>query len=115
MSRDLLRRERVSSLVIREEGRGPSGELVVTLEGSIDADGAPALSRALEELLVRGDHNLALDFAGISFISSSGIGALIAAVAEHRDEGGDIVLRNVGRAVMDVFTALDLLDYVTLG
>jgi anti-anti-sigma factor len=82
--------------------------------GQLDATGAPALSRVLSELLESGTRNVELDFAHVDFISSTGIGTLIAAVGEYRDVAGDIVIANLSRELREVFEMLDLLDYVTV-
>ncbi len=93
----------------------PGGLPVLKLRGSIDAEGAPILSDAIESLLGGGQSHMLLDFELVRFISSTGIGCLVAAVSECRDEGGDLVLTNLNAPLREVFEALDLMDYVTIG
>jgi anti-sigma B factor antagonist len=102
------------SFRIEADGPGTGGSAKLDLIGNLDADGAPMLSEALERLLVRRILTVVLDVAAVGFISSSGIGALVAAIGEFRDEGGDIRLVHVPPPLRRVFEALDLLDYVSL-
>jgi anti-anti-sigma factor len=72
------------------------------------------LSQVLSGLLEGGTRQVELDFAQVDFISSTGIGTLIAAVGEYRDVAGDIVIANLSAELREVFEMLDLLDYVTV-
>jgi anti-anti-sigma factor len=115
MSLDLVRaRQGQVSFEIQDVGTTDPGVCELSLSGNLDADGAPILSEALEMPLSRNMLDVVLDFARVDFISSSGIGALVAAIGEYRDEGGDIRLINVSTSLHRVFEALDLLDYVRL-
>ena len=92
------------------------GTNAVTLfvAGQLDAAGAPVLSQVLSDLLEGGTRQVELDFAQVDFISSTGIGTLIAAVGEYRDAEGDIVIANLSAELRQVFEMLDLTDYVTV-
>jgi anti-sigma B factor antagonist len=94
----------------------PAGDgfLRLPLRGHLDAEGAPVLSERLAGLLDAGSTRIELDFAAVQFISSTGIGTIIAAVGEYRDVGGDIVITGLSKELRDVFVMLDLLDYITL-
>jgi anti-anti-sigma factor len=87
----------------------------LTLEGHLDAEGAPILSDVLSRKLETGVSNVVLDFARVQFISSTGIGTLIAAIGEFRDVGGDVIVKSLSNELREVFEMLDLLDYVTVG
>lgn len=116
MNRDSLRRSGDSpeSFRIVEDPAGPPAPPVLRLIGNLDAEGAPQLSETLEGMLSPHAPEIVLDFAEVDFISSSGIGALVAAIGECRDEGGDIRCINVSGSLRRVFEALDLLDLVHL-
>ena len=90
------------------------GFVRLPLRGHLDAEGAPVLSERLAGLLDAGSIRVELDFAGVQFISSTGIGTIIAAVGEYRDVGGDIVITGLSKELRDVFVMLDLMDYVTI-
>jgi anti-anti-sigma factor len=90
-------------------------EVHVTLDGHLDAEGAPVLSDALGQQLENGVRNVTMDFERVQFISSTGIGTLIAAIGEFRDVGGDVIVVRLSSELREVFEMLDLLDYVTVG
>jgi len=90
-------------------------EIHLTLDGHLDAEGAPILSDALGQSLEKGVRSVTLIFNRVQFISSTGIGTLIAAIGEFRDVGGDVIIRGLSAELREVFEMLDLLDYVTVG
>ncbi len=99
---------------IRERPSAPGSSTVLQLDGALDADAAPRLSDELERRLLAGQKQLRLDFEAVTFISSAGVGSLIASVGEFRDEGGEIVLEKLAPELRRVFELLDLLDYLTI-
>jgi anti-anti-sigma factor len=92
-----------------------NAEVHLTLDGHLDAEGAPILSDALGQKLERGVRSVTLIFDRVQFISSTGIGTLIAAIGEFRDVGGDVIIKGLSNELREVFEMLDLLDYVTVG
>lgn len=68
----------------------------------LDAAGAPALKSAVADLANQGRHRLVLDLAGLEFVDSSGLGALIHI---HKTLGrqGRLVLCNVDPKVAQLF------------
>jgi len=55
----------------------PNGAIVVSLAGSADVVGLPILERQLTSLLARKPTRVVFDLAGLTFIASLSIGALI--------------------------------------
>lgn len=55
--------------------RGP--QTVVSLTGEIDLSNHAALRAGLNDLIVRGSVDLVLDMSEVSFVDSTGLGALI--------------------------------------
>ncbi len=92
-------------------GKNPS---VLLLRGHLDAGAAPHLSEKLTQMLDAGVQEVHLDFADVRFISSTGIGTLIAAIGEYRDAQGDVIVCNLNDEIREVFELLDLLDYVNV-
>ncbi len=90
------------------------GFVKLTLRGHLDADGAPMLCDRLHDLRTAGSVKVELDFAGVQFISSTGIGTIIAAVGEFRDAGGALVICGLSDDLRELFEMLDLMDYVTI-
>jgi anti-anti-sigma factor len=79
-------------------------------------------SHALEETyrellgLVEGQarNRLVLDFSSVRSISATGLGRLLALKKKVKTQGGDLVLRNVGCQVYEVFAATKLAGYFGL-
>lgn len=95
------------------QGDADSG-VGLTLVGQLDAEGALLLADELDDLFHAGVRRVTLDFERVTFISSSGVGSLIASISEYREENGDIVLAHLPTGLRSVFEMLGLLDYITL-
>ena len=79
------------------------GEIaVVSVAGSIDATTAPGLASALSEQIERGGARLVADFSGVAYTSSAGLRAVLGALKEARQHGGDLRLAGVRPAVLRV-------------
>lgn len=109
-----MERHKVTTFRLQELPASPGMPLRLALAGSLDVDGAPILMEKLREVLKRGSKRVDLDFGGVTFVSSLGIGTLIAAIGEYREVQGDIVLGGLSQDILTVFQMLDLLDFVTL-
>ncbi|MFZ5851119.1 MAG: STAS domain-containing protein [Actinomycetota bacterium] len=82
---------------------------VVVVAGEIDLDTAPALRAELLRLLHAGRARLILDFSAVSFLDSSGLGALIGARRRAQLTGTRVELAAPSDRVLEVLrlTALD--------
>ncbi len=65
----------------------------LSLEGEIDLSSAHLLVDSIDESILDGAKIVILDFAGVTFINSTGLGAMVAATKRLRAEEGDLVLR----------------------
>ena len=63
------------------------------LMGEIDLSSSHLLAEAIEFAVLGGSRTVILDFDGVTFINSTGLGAMVAATKRLRTEGGDLVLR----------------------
>jgi len=97
----------------RVEERDSDGEPRLFVYGPLDADNAPTVSDLLVDRMEDG-RVLHLDLSGVTFLSSAGVGSLIASVGEYRDQGGDIVMHQVPADVLHVFDLLGLEGFLTL-
>jgi anti-anti-sigma factor len=79
------------------------GVLVLTLTGRLDSSTAPEFGRRLNAFVERGETKVAIDFAGLDYISSAGLAALLAATKALRAKRGDIVLAGVNDRIRQVF------------
>ncbi|MDP8943326.1 MAG: STAS domain-containing protein [Actinomycetota bacterium] len=62
----------------------PDGTHVIEVVGEIDSSSAPALQRVLIAALSEGHERVVLDLSTVSFMDSSGVGAVMAGYAEAR-------------------------------
>jgi len=96
----------MEKLTIVEKKSG--NPVVVQLTGEIDAKTAPDLKLQLELMIGNGGTNFVLDMAGLTYISSAGIGVLSAILKFLKEKAGDIVLCNLTKEVKDT---LDLMYF----
>jgi len=71
------------------ESRG-QGLAVVNLQGRLDAAAAPTFKQQVVEAISQGNVRLALHIAHVSFMDSTGLGALVSALKAARKASGDI-------------------------
>jgi anti-anti-sigma factor len=86
-----------------------NGVTVVAPTGRLDVAGAPALKDAISEALKNGTPRVVLDMEGISFVDSTGLGSVIAALKQIRSSQGDLRLAAPNQQVRVVLelTTLD--------
>lgn len=68
------------------------GQSTVELRGEIDAYSAPRLRRCLRALTDAGHRRIVLDFKGIEFIDSAGLGVLLGATKCLSERSGELVV-----------------------
>lgn len=91
------------------------GRVVLTVSGALDLASRDQLLVAGAEALNR-DHAkaLVLDLAQVSFIDSSGIGALVQLAGDAADVGRAFVIRNPSDRVRRILQITGLLDTWTI-
>jgi anti-sigma B factor antagonist len=88
-----------------------SGARTLVLTGSVDIASKQVLTEAGRiALLEHGAHRLTLDLAEVSFIDSSGLGALIELAGLAADRGSSFALRAPSRRVQRVLDLTGLTD-----
>ena len=88
------------------------GELELELVGRLDTTTAPQLETELKRS-IDGVTELALDFAGLEYLSSAGLRVLLAA-QKVMNKQGKMVIRNVNETVMEVFEITGFADILTI-
>ncbi|MGI8754356.1 MAG: STAS domain-containing protein [Acidimicrobiales bacterium] len=63
------------------------------LTGEIDLASAHLLVDSIDDAIEDGAAVVVLDFAGVTFVNSTGLGAMVAATKRLRADDGDLVLR----------------------
>ena len=89
--------------------RSCEGHTVVTLRGQLDLCDAVAVAAALGAVAVR-EPGIIVDLAGLEFIDSSGIAALVRGRRQAREAGGDLILAAPQQAVTRVLAVIRLAD-----
>src|SRR5207245_11590933 len=69
-----------------------AGVTVLAPSGRLDVAGAPALKDAVSEAVKNGQPRLVIDMEGVSFVDSSGLGSVVAALKQVRSSKGDLRL-----------------------
>jgi anti-anti-sigma factor len=98
----------VTTLAVELEPTGPDGTAGLAAVGELDMDTAEALEQAVATLLTQTPTVLAIDFSGVSFCDSSGIGALIRAHKVAATQGCRLELHRVDPDVRRVFDLVGL-------
>jgi anti-sigma B factor antagonist len=76
---------------------------VVDVSGRVRlGDGSTELRDALRNMAKQGDKQILLNLSAVTYLDSSGIGALVSSYATLRNEGGRIKLVNVTGRVKDL-------------
>jgi anti-sigma B factor antagonist len=86
------------------EARG-NGVAVIRFENRIDLLTAPEVRQLLTNAVTSGHRRLVVDLGDVSFMDSSGLGALISGLKATRQAGGDL---RIARPNTQVETALKL-------
>jgi len=80
--------------------RNASGVLILAPQGKITSDhGALDLTRAVEAALKNGSRNLVMDFTGVLYLDSSGLGELVKCYSILAAAGGALRLFGVNYRV----------------
>lgn len=87
------------------------GIAVVTLAGRLDLVSAANAKQAFASTVTEGHRNLVVDLGHVSFVDSSGLGALIGGLKAARQSGGDLRLANPSEQV-NLILKLTTLDRV---
>jgi anti-sigma B factor antagonist len=88
-----------------------TGQAVARLSGRLDLACAAEVKQALLETVAAGHSRLVVDLGEVSFIDSSGLGALVGGLKAARLAGGDLRLARPGAQAL-VILELTTLDRV---
>jgi anti-sigma B factor antagonist len=81
---------------------------LIELEGRLDLLSAVDVKQKLAEVVGEGHHRLVVDLHKVSFVDSSGLGALISGLKAARVAGGDLRLARADKQVRYILEILTL-------
>lgn len=84
------------------------GEVVLRIEGELDALTAPELRPALDQVVSDGNPRVTVDLSGLRLIDSSGVGALVSMYKRVRGRGGRVRVVGASHQPLAVFRLLRL-------
>ncbi|MBQ1324652.1 MAG: STAS domain-containing protein [Solobacterium sp.] len=84
--------------------------LTVALSGRLDSSTAPDLEKQLD---LTDTEKLVFDLAGLEYISSAGLRILLASM-KAMDKQGEMTVRHVQPAVMELFTVTGFSEILTI-
>ncbi len=86
------------------EVRHVGNAAVLVLNGRVTVgESAEALHKAVEERFDAGDKDIVADMRNITYVDSSGLGALVTSLTCARNHGGTFKLANVPPRIQDLF------------
>ena len=87
---------------------GAQGWVVVRPEGRLNMVAAPMVREAIAGVVDSGRAHIAIDLAGVEFIDSSGLGALISGLKTTRQASGDLRIASANEQVRLVLKLTNL-------
>lgn len=95
----IMRRETDVKIDVTKENR----IVIVAVEGEVDAETSPQLRERFDKLLAEGEHSYVIDMAGVEFMDSSGLAALVRLFKRVRIGEGDVRLCEVRPEILKIF------------
>jgi len=89
----------VENLRLQTAVRADSSHPTLVVSGEIDVFTAPLFKQAVVNLVADGQRHLFLDMRGVTFMDSSGFGALLGATKRLRPDGGSLNLIGCNRTI----------------
>jgi anti-anti-sigma factor len=102
----------MADLVITDaEDRGRVA--ILRVQGRLDASTAPALLQRCAQIQALGK-NLVLNLEGVSFLGSSGVGAMLMLVEQFQEQAGVVHFAALSEPARSVVELLDLTAYLAI-
>ena len=90
------------------------GNLAISLHGDVDQVGAKELKQHLDTLSFSGVTRVTIDFTGVSYIGSAGVGKLLLLYKNLPSKEIAIELVGLSSGLKDLFTEMELNEIFTL-
>src|SRR3989442_4358276 len=88
------------------ETRDVEGVTLLYPKGFINAHTVRVFEGEIQKALAQGRFKIVVNCAGLAYIASAGLGAIMGAIEEIRGNGGDLRLANLNETVPDNFRML---------
>jgi len=85
--------------------------VILDISGEIDLYNAPEIKDAINKLIEQKKYNVIINLKGVSYIDSSGIGALISSLSNLKKYQGGLKIINVFASVKKVFELTKLTSF----
>lgn len=90
------------------------GNYIVSLEGSLDNDVYTEFKKSIESILENPIQILVLDLAGLEYVSTLGVGALISVKRLVEEHQGKFSMINVQPQVLKIFTIIKAIPDISI-
>ncbi|MCH9816850.1 MAG: STAS domain-containing protein [Actinomycetia bacterium] len=87
---------------------------VVAVSGELDVFTAPQLESALNDLVTAGRVEIVVDLSGVSFLDSTGLGAMVKALKWVKEQSGSLTVVAADERIVKVFKITGLDDVMSL-
>ncbi len=77
--------------------------VILEIEGEIDAEHAPPFKKSLAKLSLECQKKVILDLNKVTFVDSTGLGAMISLMRQLKEQGGELRLVGLQEEVRAVF------------
>jgi anti-sigma B factor antagonist len=105
--------ETIKNLMVRGRPQETTGELVLSLEGSIESYNAQEFEALLKKITGQGHLRLVFDSSRLAYVSSIGIGVFMNLLTSLKKQNGSIVFAAVPEAIARVFENLGFTVFFT--
>jgi anti-sigma B factor antagonist len=106
-----------ATFTIQASDRGAEAAIVdAAVGGAVDGSSSAAFVEALEALIAAapGAKRLRLDCAGLRYLSSSAIGAIIALLERLRKDGVELSLADVPKSLREILDIMGVAAYMNI-
>ncbi len=83
---------------------------VMKVKGRVDSDTAPQFDNALSRLLNDKRNKIVLNLQGVEFLSSAGLRAMVKALKDAQNSGGDVRLASVSEPIEVILRTVGMMQ-----
>ena len=83
---------------------------IMNVKGRVDSNSAPELDSALENLLKSEKNRIVLNLEAVDYLSSAGLRALVKALKDAQQAGGNLHLAAVSESIEVIFRTVGMMQ-----